>query len=143
MLNIIIFSIVVCSAIISSLSVVLSQNPVYSVIALVLVFFNFSCLSIMLGLEFIPINLLVIYCGAIAILFLFVILTLNIKIAELNKQNFELLPACVFLVVAFLILCFISLHSNFIPLFIFEQTNFMFLIDFTKHLSITSTEFES
>jgi NADH:ubiquinone oxidoreductase subunit 6 (subunit J) len=88
MLNIIIFSIVVCSAIISSLSVVLSQNPVYSVIALVLVFFNFSCLSIMLGLEFIPINLLVIYCGAIAILFLFVILTLNIKIAELNKQNF-------------------------------------------------------
>ncbi|MGX6960159.1 MAG: NADH-quinone oxidoreductase subunit J [Rickettsia endosymbiont of Pentastiridius leporinus] len=78
---------------ISSLSVVLSKNPVYSVLWLIFAFLNGSGLMILLGAEFLAMMLIVIYVGAVAVLFLFVIMMLdmhfNKAILQL-KQNLAL-----------------------------------------------------
>lgn len=68
--------------IISSFMVVLSHNPVYSVLWLIFSFCNGSGLMILLGAEFLAMMLIVIYVGAVAVLFLFVIMMLDIRLTE-------------------------------------------------------------
>jgi len=64
--------------------VILTNNPVHSILALVLVFFLSSCLAVSLGVEFLAILILIVYVGAISVLFLFVVMLLNIRVLELN-----------------------------------------------------------
>lgn len=64
--------------------VILTNNPVHSILALVSIFFLSSCLSLALGAEFLAILILIVYVGAISVLFLFVVMLLNIRILELN-----------------------------------------------------------
>ena len=66
------------------LFVILTNNPVHSILGLVLIFFLSSCLSIALGLEFLAILILIVYVGAISVLFLFIVMLLNIRVLELN-----------------------------------------------------------
>lgn len=70
----------------SSFMVVLSHNPVYSVLWLIFAFCNGSGLMILLGAEFLAMMLVVIYVGAVAVLFLFVIMMLDIKLTEAIHQ---------------------------------------------------------
>jgi NADH-quinone oxidoreductase subunit J len=86
----------------SALMVVLLRNPVHSVLFLIFAFFNAAALFILLGAEFIAMTLVIVYVGAIAVLFLFVVMMLNIKVEEV-KQGFikhsilgSLLAVCVF-----------------------------------------------
>ena len=72
------------SAIFSALIVVTSKNPVISVLFLISLFRNVSGYLILIGLGFLGISYLIIYIGAIVILFLFVVIMLNLQIAELN-----------------------------------------------------------
>jgi len=62
----------------------LTNNPVHAILALVLIFFLSSCLSLMLGVEFLAVLILIVYVGAISVLFLFVVMLLNIRVLELN-----------------------------------------------------------
>ena len=78
--------------IVSAVMVIQSRNPVHSVLFLILVFFNVAALLILLGLDFFAMVLLVVYVGAIAVLFLFVVMMLNIKLAEVNEQKLRYLP---------------------------------------------------
>ena len=78
--------------IISSLCVILSNNSIYSVLFLVLSFISASGLLFLLECEFIALLFLIIYVGAIAVLFLFVIMMLDIKIVESPKDIFKYLP---------------------------------------------------
>jgi len=71
-------------AVISSVMVILSKNPVHSVFFLILVFFNATGLFVLMGAEFLAMMLLVVYVGAVAVLFLFVIMMLNIDFASLR-----------------------------------------------------------
>jgi NADH-quinone oxidoreductase subunit J len=68
--------------VISSVLVVISSNPIYSVLWLIFTFCNASGLMILLGAEFLAMMLIVIYVGAIAVLFLFVVMMLDIRLAE-------------------------------------------------------------
>lgn len=68
--------------IIGALMVISSSNPVHSVLWLIFSFINASGLMVIIGAEFIAMILIVLYVGAIAVFFLFVIMTLDIKIAE-------------------------------------------------------------
>jgi len=86
------FSLFAGLAIISGILVIQSRNPVHSVLFLILVFFNVAALLILLGLDFFAMVLLVVYIGAIAVLFLFVVMMLNIKLAEINEQKLRYLP---------------------------------------------------
>jgi NADH-quinone oxidoreductase subunit J len=72
-------------AVVSGVLVVANRNPVYSVLFLILTFFNAAGLFVLLGAEFLAMMLVVVYVGAVAVLFLFVVMMLDINFAELRK----------------------------------------------------------
>jgi NADH-quinone oxidoreductase subunit J len=72
-------------AIVSGVLVVANRNPVYSVLFLILTFFNAAGLFVLLGAEFLAMMLVVVYVGAVAVLFLFVVMMLDINFAELRQ----------------------------------------------------------
>jgi|SRR5215469_690400 len=73
--------------IISSILVITSRNPVIAVIYLISVFINAACYLLMLGLGFIGLTYLLLYVGAITILFLFVIMSINIKLTDIMEAG--------------------------------------------------------
>ena len=79
-------------ALISAALVIFVTNPVHSVLFLILVFFNTAGLLLLLGLEFFAMTFLVVYIGAIAVLFLFVVMMLNIKLASINEKRYRYFP---------------------------------------------------
>ena len=76
----------------SSLMVVVSRNPVYSVLFLILAFFNAAGLFVLIGAEFLAMLLVVVYVGAVAVLFLFVVMMLDITFAEMRAGFQKYLP---------------------------------------------------
>lgn len=78
--------------IISALLVVSARNPVHSVLFLILAFFNAAALFILLGAEFLAMVLVVVYVGAVAVLFLFVVMMLDIDFSELRQGFLNYAP---------------------------------------------------
>ena len=76
-------------AILSGILVITSKNPVISVLFLILVFINVAGYLVLLGVGFIGISYLIVYVGAITVLFLFVIIMLNLSVAEINPTGSE------------------------------------------------------
>ena len=76
----------------AALMVIASRNPVHSVLFLILAFFNAAALFILLGVEFLALILLIVYVGAVAVLFLFVVMMLDIEFAELKRGALQYLP---------------------------------------------------
>ena len=72
-------------AVVSAALVVANRNPVHSVLFLILTFFNVAGLFVLLGAEFLAMMLIVVYVGAVAVLFLFVVMMLDINFAELRQ----------------------------------------------------------
>lgn len=66
------------------LYIILTNNPIHAVFGLILIFFLSALISIFLGFDFLAFLILIIYVGAISVLFLFVVMLLNIRILELN-----------------------------------------------------------
>ncbi len=69
----------------SAFMVIVARNPVHSVFFLILAFFNAAGLFVLLGAEFLAMILVIVYVGAVAVLFLFVVMMLDIDFAELKK----------------------------------------------------------
>src|SRR5215831_12983825 len=76
----------------SALAVVSSRNPVHSVLFLILAFFSAAGLFVLLGAEFLAMILVVVYVGAVAVLFLFVVMMLDINFVELRQGFLRYLP---------------------------------------------------
>jgi len=76
----------------SALGVVTSKNPVHSVLFLVLTFFSCSALWLMLEAEFLAITLVLVYVGAVMVLFLFVVMMLDINVAKMREGFVSYLP---------------------------------------------------
>ena len=76
----------------AGLMVVVSRNPVFSVLFLILAFFNAAGLFVLIGAEFIAMLLVVVYVGAVAVLFLFVVMMLDINFAEMRAGFQKHLP---------------------------------------------------
>ena len=92
----------------SAIMVVFSKNPVHSVLFLILAFFNAAGLFILLGAEFVAMILVIVYVGAVAVLFLFVVMMLDINFTELRQGINTYLPFGIFLgVVLFVELVFL------------------------------------
>ena len=86
---------------------IMSRNPVHSVLWLIVSFFNAAGLMVLVGAEFIAMLLVIVYVGAVAVLFLFVVMMLNIDFAELRAgfmKNFPLGIAIALVLLAELIL---------------------------------------
>ena len=84
-----VFAGVTCLA---GLMVISSRNPVHSVLFLILAFFNSAGLFVLLGAEFLAMLLVVVYVGAVAVLFLFVVMMLDINFAELRDGFQRYMP---------------------------------------------------
>jgi NADH-quinone oxidoreductase subunit J len=80
----------VCIA--SAFMVIASRNPVHSVLFLILAFVNAAGLFVLLGAEFLAMILIVVYVGAVAVLFLFVVMMLDVDFAELRQGFLTYLP---------------------------------------------------
>jgi NADH-quinone oxidoreductase subunit J len=83
------FSIVMIAA---ALMVVAARNPVHSVLFLILAFINAAGLFILLGAEFLAMILIVVYVGAVAVLFLFVVMMLDVDFVEMREGFLQYLP---------------------------------------------------
>lgn len=119
----------------SAILVVFARNPVHAVLALVLVFANSANLLILLGADFLALTFLVVYIGAIAVLFLFVVMMLNIKIAETSKSQFLFLPFNLIISILFLIqvtfIVFYTFHTD----TTITYNNFFELINYIDNFS--------
>jgi NADH-quinone oxidoreductase subunit J len=76
----------------SAVMVISSRNPVHSVLFLILCFFNAAGLFILMGAEFLAMILVVVYVGAVAVLFLFVVMMLDVDFVELRQGMLNYLP---------------------------------------------------
>ena len=104
-------------AIVSAIMVISSRNPVHSVLFLVLVFCNSAGLLILLETEFLAMLFLVVYVGAIAVLFLFVVMMLNIRITELNESILRYLPVGGVILLIFLFEILSVINGDLVPFF--------------------------
>ncbi|MGR3467909.1 MAG: NADH-quinone oxidoreductase subunit J, partial [Shimia sp.] len=80
------------STIAGGLFTVLSRNPVHSVLWLILAFLSTAGLFVLLGAEFVAMLLVIVYVGAVAVLFLFVVMMLDVDFAELKAEMAKYLP---------------------------------------------------
>ena len=76
----------------SAFMVIAARNPVHSVLFLILTFFNAAGLFVLLGAEFLALLLVIVYVGAVAVLFLFVVMMLDIDFTELREGFLQYLP---------------------------------------------------
>ncbi|WP_019218657.1 NADH-quinone oxidoreductase subunit J [Bartonella florencae] len=100
---------------VSAVVVIIARNPVHSVLFLILAFFNAAALFLLAGAEFLGLILLVVYVGAVAVLFLFVVMMLDVDFAELKSGALRYAPigALVGGVIAVeLIVVFVSSHFS-------------------------------
>ena len=79
-------------AVASGAMVITSRNPVHSVLFLILAFFNAAGLFVLMGAEFLAMILVVVYVGAVAVLFMFVVMMLDINFTELRSGFLQYLP---------------------------------------------------
>jgi NADH-ubiquinone oxidoreductase chain 6 len=77
--------------------VIISKNPVISVLFLIGLFLSISCYLILTGLNFIGLSYLLVYIGAVSILFLFILMLINVRISELLIDNINGIPLAIVL----------------------------------------------
>ena len=92
MISIIAFYLFATLTIASAIAVIFARNPVHSVLWLILAFFNSAGLMLLLGAEFIAMLVVIVYVGAVAVLFLFVVMMLDIDFASLRSGFTRNLP---------------------------------------------------
>ncbi|MCB2118267.1 NADH-quinone oxidoreductase subunit J [Albidovulum sp.] len=80
------------SAVTAGLMVVMSRNPVHSVLWLILAFLSSAGLFVLMGAEFVAMLLMIVYVGAVAVLFLFVVMMLDVDFAELKGEMARYMP---------------------------------------------------
>ena len=78
--------------VLSAIAVISSRNPVHSVLFLILAFVNSAGLFVLAGAEFLAMILLIVYVGAVAVLFLFVVMMLNVNYSDLKSGFLNYLP---------------------------------------------------
>jgi NADH-quinone oxidoreductase subunit J len=78
--------------VVAAVMVISARNPVHSVLFLILAFFNSAGLFVLLGAEFLAMVMVVVYVGAVAVLFMFVVMMLDVNIAELRQGFLQYLP---------------------------------------------------
>jgi len=135
-MNAILLDLLTFGTVISGILVITSRNPIISVLFLIAVFVNVACYLILLGINFIGVSYIVLYVGAIAILFLFVVMMLNIKLAHLSSSHSnQLMPIAVSIGFLFLIIVYrLNIIGNNINLWLLFDSLNVFIInqDYTK-----------
>ena len=111
MIQALVFYLFAVVAVSSAIMVISSRNPVHSVLFLILAFFNAAALFLLMGAEFIAMMLVIVYVGAVAVLFLFVVMMLDINFAELRQGFQAYLPIGLLIGVVLLIEILVSISA--------------------------------
>tara|TARA_Y100001970_G_scaffold170698_1_gene208618 strand:+ start:997 stop:1581 length:585 start_codon:yes stop_codon:yes gene_type:complete len=110
--------------VLSSLMVISSKNPVHSVLFLILCFVNSAGLFVLLGAEFLAMILVVVYVGAVAVLFLFVVMMLEINFIKMREGFLQYLPLGIILGIVLIIeLGLLFLSESFSKMSLVEISN--------------------
>ena len=107
-------------AVISAIMVISLSNAVHSVLFLILVFCNISGLLLISGAEFLAFLFLIVYVGAIAVLFLFVVMMLNVKSINTNSSKWSIFPLGIIILTSF----FVQFSSLFKEIYIQHNDTF-------------------
>jgi len=130
---------VLLAAALSSFFVITVSNPILSLLWLIVSFGFSSILFMIFGIEFLSLLVFMVYIGAIAVLFLFVIMMLNIKIVEISTTYFRYLPVSFFIIVFFLLELIVSLYLKFGTSYMVYYdiyVNWIFLFDYAGNISL-------
>src|ERR1700710_1071166 len=87
----------------SGIFVIVSKNPIISVLYLILLFSSVACYLIFVGIKFIGLAYLLVYVGAVSILFLFILMLINIRVSELISDTNNNIPLALFVILALFI----------------------------------------
>jgi len=127
-------------AVLSALMVIRSENPVHSVLFLVLVFFNSAGLLLLLEVEFLAMLFIVVYVGAIAVLFLFVVMMLNVKMAKYSNDLLRYLPVGGLIIFVFLMEMFLLIEGDLVSPIEASTNGYSFTQWFSKVDQVTNIE---
>ena len=100
-------------AVFSAVRVITARNPVHSVLFLVLTFATVACIWLLLGAEFLAITLVLVYVGAVMVLFLFVVMMLDINLDRVRQGFWRNLPVALFVAVVMVIELALVLMTSF------------------------------
>jgi NADH-ubiquinone oxidoreductase chain 6 len=150
-MKILFLDILAFGALLSSLLVITSKNPVIAVIYLISLFVNAAGYLIVLGVGFIGISYIIVYIGAIAVLFLFVIMMINIKLSDITEEGSQytksiplaLAIGALFIYEFFTIMPFTFNNVNFISAIIdmFTNLNNFFISSDISSLNVVYTTY--
>jgi len=118
--------------------VIISKNPIISVLFLIGLFLSISCYLILTGLNFIGLAYLLVYIGAVSILFLFILMLINVRISELLIDSLNSIP------LAILIGSFFNYFvNNVLPYMVIAFNNLLFYVKTTTKLAnVTSVSWD-
>jgi len=96
-----ILDVISLSAILCGILVIISKNPIVSVLYLIGLFLSIASYLMILGLNFIGLSYLLVYVGAVSILFLFILMLINVRISELLSKTSNSIPLAIFITITF------------------------------------------
>lgn len=96
-----ILDIITFAAILSGILVIISKNPILSVLFLIGLFLSIANYLMILGINFIGLSYLLVYVGAVSILFLFILMLINVRISELLSNTSNSIPLAIFTIISF------------------------------------------
>ena len=92
---------VTLASILSGILVIISKNPIVSVLFLIGLFLSIACYLLVLGINFIGLSYLLVYVGAVSILFLFILMLINVRISELLSDTSNSIPLALIIAISF------------------------------------------
>lgn len=111
------------TSILCGIFVIISKNPIVSVLFLIGLFLNIAGYLMMLGMNFIGLSYLLVYVGAVSILFLFILMLINVRISELTSDTSNSIPLAIIIGVFFNITLYKLLPSNITSSSLFYMQN--------------------
>ena len=123
-------------SLISGISVIISKNPIVSVLFLIGLFLSIAGYLLILGVSFIGLSYLLVYVGAVSILFLFILMLINVRISELSSDSSNSIPLAVIISISFYYLVYPILPYSLTALnsynLYFNKSSLFYNIDYLK-----------
>jgi NADH-ubiquinone oxidoreductase chain 6 len=119
-------------AIFCAILVIINKNPIVSVLFLICLFVLISGYLILLGMNFIGLSYLLVYIGAVSILFLFILMLINIRISEIQNETINSLPLAIVISISFYIALYELVPFSFAQRNVFSQDDSSNWVDLIK-----------
>src|SRR6201747_263562 len=116
-LNYSVINLISLTSILCGVFIIISKNPIVSVLFLIGLFLNIAGYLMLLGINFIGLSYLLVYVGAVSILFLFILMLINVRISELTTDNSNSIPLAIMIGILFNVTLYKLLPTNISSIF--------------------------